>query len=540
MVKIAHCIRITLFTLCIFICLSFSTSTGIYSNVIQAAATDSYPYQAMRLENVNKGWNLNILGYNNNSEINVWPTNGESNERWKLSTTDGEYFKLINERTNLLVSPLNWSLTEGNALVLYANANRNEQLWKIIGVDKDVNGDYLTYRIVNKANNNLALILNLSTNKTMLGVYAGSSTHKWKLISDGLVGFAGHAKDLNGKEKTGTIGGVLGKTVFVNTLAELKSALLDANPLTIVISSNIDNANSETYDLRIASNKTIIGSYAANRLTDPRLRTDDYFQNSGVSNNIIIKNINVEVTNREDVIAIAVYGSRNVWIDHSTFNSNLPIDVDEVGKFIWVNTSTYSNTDPDYVTISYNKFYHRYWTVAFGTLSTLDKNNATVMLNYFDSTVRRTPQLGNGRLHVLNNFIQRTLPSTNDAGYAAIIGGAGAHVYSDANRFSNFKKASSGYWDTEITIDSNATVKDVGSYTNKGESTPTSIPYALPTPAGTVPSFNPSTKYSYSIVKAYNASGNDVRTFALNYTGEVSSAAGLKYIHYPEFAAYLQ
>jgi pectin lyase len=137
-------------------------------------------------------------------------------------------------------------------------------------------------------------------------------------------------------------------------------------------------------------------------------------------------------------------------------------------KFIWVNTSEYSNTDPDYVTLSYNKFYHRYWTVAFGTKTSLIRNNSTVMLNFFDSTVRRTPQLGNGRLHVLNNLIQRTLPSTDDAGYAAIIGGAGAQVYSDANRFNNFIKASSGYWDTEMTITANASVKDVGSYKNKG------------------------------------------------------------------------
>lgn len=332
----------------------------------------------------------------------------------------------------------------------------------------------------------------------------------------------------------------MGKTVFVNTLAELKSALLDPNPLTVVISSNIDNANSETYDLRIASNKTIIGSFAANRLTDPRLRTDDYFKVEKVSNNIIIKNLDIEVKNREDVVAIAIYGSRNVWIDHTTFNSSLPIDKDEVGKFVWVNTSTYTNTDPDYVTLSYNKFYHRYWTVAFGTTSSLIRNNATVMLNYFDSCVRRTPQSGNGRLHVLNNFIQRTLPSTDDAGYASIIGGAGAHVYSDANRFNNFRKASSGYWDTEITIDPAATVKDVGSYTNKGQNGPVATPYALPAPNGTVTGFNPATKYSYPIIKAYSASGNDVKKFATTYTGAVSSFGGLKYIHYPEFQSYFQ
>lgn len=527
-----------LMVICIALVLSVLPYTLGAPNTAKAVFSDTYPYQAMRLESYFKtGWNVNILGYSNNSEVNVWPTNGQSNERWKLSTTDGTYFKIINETTGLLISPLNWSLADGTSCVLYADSSRDEQLWQIIGVDKDVNGDYLTYKIVNKANTSMALNLNTSVNKTMLGTYTGSSTQKWKLVSDGLVGFAGYAKDLNGADKTGTIGGVLGKPVFVNTLAEFKSALLDTNPLTIVISSNIDNFNSEVYDLRIESNKTIIGSYAAHRLTDPRLRTDDYFQTAGVSNNIIIKNIDVEVTNRPNVVSIAIYGSRNVWIDHSSFNSNLAIDVNEVGKFVWVNTSVYANLDPDYVTLSYNRFYHRYWTVAFGTKTNLNRDNATVMLNYFDSCIRRLPQLGNGNLHALNNFIQRTLPSLDNAQYAAIIGGSGANVYSDSNRFNNFQ---SNYRDTEIYIDSGATVKDVGSYTNKGTTAPVSPPYPLPTPSGTVTTFNPSTKYSYPIVKAYDASGNDVMTFASNNTGAVSSASALKYIHYPEFASYLK
>lgn len=532
--------KIGLMAICIALALSLvPLPAGITANTAKAAFSDTYPYQAMRLENYDKGWNLNILGYQNNSEVNVWPTNGYSNERWKLSTTDGTYFKIINETTGLLVSPLNWSLSDGNSCVLYADSNRDEQLWRILGVDMDPNGDYLTYKIVNKANTSMALVLNLSTNKTMLAAYSGSSTHKWKLVSDGLVGFAGYAKTSSGANKTGTIGGVLGKIVFVNTLAELKSALLDSNPLTIVVSSNIDNFEDEVYDLRIASNKTLIGSYDAHRFTDARLRTDDYFQTAAASNNIIIKNIDFEVKNRENVHTVSVYGSRNVWIDHNTFNSSLAIDINEVGKFIWVYSSSYGNQNPDYVTVSYNKFYHRYWTVLLGTSSSSVKMNGTVMFNYFDSCVRRTPQVLNGNLHVLNNFIQRTLSSTDNVGYTSIIGASGGNIYSDSNRFNKFQQTSTGSWDTEIYVTSDGAVKDVGSYTDKG-TTPVATPYPLPTPNGTVTTFNPSTKYSYPIAKAYDASGYDVKTFATNYVGAVSSASALKYIHYQEFSNYLQ
>ncbi|MCZ4151389.1 hypothetical protein BZG21_44170, partial [Escherichia coli] len=48
------------------------TAAGWPPSAVSYAA-DVYPYQAMRLENVNSKTNLNILGYANNAEVNVWP-----------------------------------------------------------------------------------------------------------------------------------------------------------------------------------------------------------------------------------------------------------------------------------------------------------------------------------------------------------------------------------------------------------------------------------------------------------------------------------
>lgn len=498
----------------------------------EASAAVDYPYQEVMFVG-DTGNNINIQGYADNSLINVWPTNGYSNERWRLSTTDGVNFKIINMTTNTLLSTSNWSMADGTSCVLFTDSNRSEQLWRFVGVDLDAYGDYKTYKIVNSTNTNMALTLNAGQGLVYISSYTGTANQKWKLNSSGIIGFAGDSKDPNGQSKAGTIGGLLGTTVFVTDYASFKSALIDPNPKTIVVAANID-CNAEPVITRVASNKTVIGSYAANTLTDPRLQTDDYTHVAGVGNNIIFKNLNIVVQNKPNIESIAIYGSRNVWIDHNTFTSTLNIDVNEVGKFVWANYSDYTATDVDNITISYNQFKHRYWCVAFGANS-LTKDHATAAYNYFDSCIRRTPQLGNGQLHALNNYYQRTYPSLDDAPMAQIIGGSGSQVYSDANRFNNFKQVSSGYWDIEL---QGPNIIDVGSYTNKGV-TPVSAPYLLPSPGGSGTTFNPSSKYSYKIIKAYDSvNGNDVRRFATNYTGVVSSYSQLKYIHYPDFYNY--
>ena len=363
----------------------------------------------------------------------------------------------------------------------------------------------------------------------------GDVYKRQKLNCDGLDGFAGNCLVQEG-EKAGTIGGLLGETVYVSNLSQLKSALLSTKPLTIVITANIDNCNSEMYDLRIEDNKTIIGSYGANRLTDPRLRTDDYFKEEAVSNNIVIKNINFNIAEREDVVAFAVYGSRNIWIDHCSFNCSLDLYYDEVGKFIWVNRCEYASLDPDFVTISYNEFNHRFWGIAFGAKYTAE-DRASAMYNKFTSVVHRAPQLGNGTLHVLNNSYYRNDSTLYNDGYASIKCGAGSAVYSDSNRFVGYRKESSGYWDMEVTVDSSASFIDHGSYTNKGE-TPVSVPYKLAAPTdGSVTTWSPAENYGYSIVKAYG--NNDITVFCDNYSGAVKNFSELHYINHEACSNYI-
>lgn len=497
------------------------------------AATD-YPVQAVKFT-TGTGKNLNIKGTSDNSLLNVKSAVGTQNENWEIKYVSDGVYKIVNMETEKLLSTKNNKYSAGTSCVIKSDEGDKTQQWKITGVDKDYLGNYLYYKITNVKDSNMALTCDSNDSSISLKKYTGATEQKWKINCDGLEGFAGNCLVSEG-EKAGTIGGLLGKTVFVSDLASLKDALLKTEPLTIVISKSINNCNSKMYDLRIASNKTIIGSYGAKTLTDPRLRTDDYFKKESVSNNIILKNLDIQVKDREDVVAFAVYGSNNVWVDHCTFNNSLALDKDEVGKFIWVNRSEYAEKDPDFVTLSYNKFSHRFWGVAFGAGGT-SQDRATVMYNYFDSIVHRAPQLGNGSLHVYNNFYKRSSAATKNDGYAAIKCGEGSQVYSESNRFENYQKESSGYWDYEFTVDSKATCTDVDSYTNKGEK-PVTTPYKVTLPKGTKSTtWKPSSNYGYSIIKAYG--DNDTKDFCTKYAGAVSKLSDLKYINYSECSKYV-
>ena len=168
---------------------------------------------------------------------------------------------------------------------------------------------------------------------------------------------------VNEGEKACAIGGLLGKTVYVGNAEDLKNAMDSAEPLTIVVNGNID-CSSMGY-LRVRDNKTVVGSYQANRIQDCMIRTNNEYGNEGdePSDNIIFRNIDFEAWKNEDKILIQIWSSRNIWIDHCTFNSTLPKNRDEVGKFIWINTPYESYMDakdrlrsPDYITLSYNTF----------------------------------------------------------------------------------------------------------------------------------------------------------------------------------------
>lgn len=501
------------------------------------AATVSYPVPYVRFGVYNTTRNMNISGTAGGSPLNSWITNGVKNEDWEIVYVEKGVYEFKNASTGLYIT------ADGDTARISALTGDGTQKWNITGTDKDFLGNYLYYKITN-ASTGKALTFNVKGNSVTLSAFSGDSLQKWRFDLNGLQGFAGPAKVSEGI-KAGVIGGLLGKTVFVTTVADLRTYLASADPLTIVIAADIDcHAQSS---IRVQSNKTLIGSYSASKLGDAQLQSNEYGYNSSKadsvygapSDNMIFLNITFAAEINKDKILLSIYSGKNVWIDHCTFYSTLSNSVNEVGKFVWVNTP-YNASDkkrsPDFVTVSYNIFKNRYWCLVYGTQNGITAEDRTsVMFNIFDSDVRRTPEIGNGTLHDYSNYLVRNNTSVENDPLASIIVDTGAQGYAESNRFEGYRQESSGYWDFEYIVNNATGFTDTGSYSNRSASGSSSVTptewasYSTYTTAA-ASTWKPSSVYGYSKTKAYDASGKvDTKAFCLAYSGS-RTTAGLVYI----------
>ncbi|MDD7294756.1 MAG: RICIN domain-containing protein, partial [Oscillospiraceae bacterium] len=486
-----------------------------------SADTVSYPVQEIRIGIANTDRNL----YANDGNLSSQTETGSRNEKWSITYVSDGIYEIVQSASGALLTVQNGTCT------LAADTDSSTQRWNIVGVQNDFDGYTLYYKIVSNADSSQALTFSPETNTFSTTAYTGATYQKFKLNCDGLEGFAANCQVAEG-EKAGTIGGLLGKTVIVSTVEDFKSALDSTEPLTIVVNGNLDMQ--KEYHTRIRDNKTIVGAYGTNQIADCMLRTNNEYGNEGdnPSDNIIIRNIDFRAKNVEDRILINIWSSRNIWVDHCTFVSELTRDRDEVGKFIWLNTPYESYLDakdrlrsPDYITLSYNIFRNRYWTVAYGTQNEeTTRCRTSVMYNWWDQCVRRCPQIGNGIGHIYNNFYSGTDSGIPD-GTSQMIPGEGSTYLSENCRFECFKGV-------EVAIDANAKYRDSGSYTaDNSTSTPYLLANTLKKKNYTQHDWTPSQEnYGYALIAGYNTSNTDTKQFCKTYAGCFSSYDKIKYI----------
>jgi len=496
----------------------------------------SYPVQEFRFGIGNSNRSITAAIENGTSYLGSATFKGNSTQKWFLNYVSKGVFEIASSETGDLVT------SKAGQAVLEADKDGTDQRWQIKAVEKDFEGYDLYYKVVSNADTNQALTFNPTNNSIKVEAYKADEYQKFKLNLDGLEGYAANAQ-VGGKQKAGTIGGLLGETVVVTTNADLIAALDKTEPLTVVVNADLDLVNQNKAKQRIRDNKTLVGSFNKNTIYDSQFRNDDFYgADAAPSNNIVIRNLNLVGrylnSDGSGMLLLYIYGGRNIWIDHNNFSATFDQNKDkEVGKFIWINTPSngwsddkYNGVNPDYITISYNFFKNRFWTVAFGSQNKdTSRLRTTLMYNKWEQCSRRTPQYSNGFHHNFGDYHTVT-GSSNPNASSQIIGGEGSRILSENNRFE-------AYTGKEFDIDKNSALGfyDYNSYTSSTVGgTPSKI-----NKAGSGVSWKASDSYGYHLVDGYNANGKDVKSFTNAYSGCFKKAADFKFVTDESLSSYV-
>ena len=483
----------------------------------------SYPLQLFRLAIGDTYHNIIASG----STLYPSPHTGKPLEKWYLKYIRADVFLIINALNNLVMTG------KGNEVTLEKEKDNSEdQYWKFDGVENDYDGYALFYRILNNGNSSKALTFANNTG-FLLKEYKGEIYQKY----NGLEGFAANCKTTSG-EKAGTIGGLFGPVIEVTTADELESELKKVGPKTIVIKENIDMKTK--MHTRIRDYTTIVGSFDKHTLYDTHFRTNNEYGTEGdePSDNIVFRNLEIQRVSERGRISINIWSSRQIWIDHVNFENKISYDrtgngQDDVGKFIWLNTPYDNYMDKkdrlrsiDYITISYCKFTHQYWTVAYGTQNTeITRDRTTLLYNWWNENVRRCPQLGNGILHVYNNYYQAYGEKNNGRDTSGIIGGDGSEVVSQNNFFNGYNKGQALMMGSDETKNPARDDNSYISYDLNG--TPEEINFESKKVSNWYPN---GTNYGYRLLDAYNTKQTDTKEFCTKYSGSFNSKDKIKYI----------
>ena len=477
----------------------------------------------------------NIIGYS--SSLYAAHPAGKLHEKWYLKYINPQIFIVINALYDLV-------LTANEQQVLLQNyiEDNENQLWSFQGVENDYDGYILYYKILNNNDNSKSLTFTNNAGFS-LEEYSGKDYQKFKINLDGLEGFAANCMTSSG-EKAGTIGGLFGPVVEVKTADDLVNEAKSEGPKTIFINGKIDMRTK--WHTRIRDYKTIVGSFEENTLYDPWFRTNNEYGTVGdnPSDNIVIRNLDLQAINEKGRIMINIWASRQIWIDHISFESFLEYDrkgngQDEVGKFIWLNTpyknymdAKDNNRSIDYITISYCKMTNRYWAVAYGTQNDeITRDRTTLLYNWWNKNVRRCPQLGNGILHVYNNYYSAYGESDNNRDTTGIIGGDGSEVVSQNNVFNGYTKGQALRMGGDV--GKNPARDDDSYFCNELNEDFEKINFEPKTLSNWFPNIS---NYGYKLLDS-NIENNifNVKSFCINYAGCFYSQNEIKYITDEDF-----
>ncbi|MBO0870683.1 MAG: pectate lyase [Micromonosporaceae bacterium] len=203
----------------------------------------------------------------------------------------------------------------------------------------------------------------------------------------GLIGWA--------TQSGGTTGGAGGATVTVSTLADLNTAVASSAAENIRVNGNFTCSA----DVRVASNKTIVGVGSGSGLTGCGLNMKDV-------NNVIVRNMRISfvLASNGNGDAIHIEHATHIWIDHNDLSSDLSHDIDFYDGLLDITHAA------DFITVSWNILHDHFKCSLVGHS---DSNAAedtghlrvTYHHNEFSNCYERDPRVRFGNpVHVFNNY----------------------------------------------------------------------------------------------------------------------------------------
>lgn len=261
-------------------------------------------------------------------------------------------------------------------------------------------------------------------------------------MPNGLTGFASYAA-LGVPTTTGGAGGAV---VTATTYEDLVTYAAAEEPLIIQIQGTVNGPATGFEKVRVNSNKTIIGLGSDATLSEIGLRVagtqgcDGAFDaNATYVANVIIRNIHFtnlfdyKSNPDPDGVTIECF-SHHVWVDHNSFI--YPANKADQGK---TDGALDVKRGADYVTISWNHFYHYNKTSLVGHVDSnavqdSGRLHVTYHHNYFENTQQRHPRVRFGKVHLFNNYLfnDKTGPTGSQISYYTLAGPE-SELYIEAN-----------------------------------------------------------------------------------------------------------
>jgi pectate lyase len=223
----------------------------------------------------------------------------------------------------------------------------------------------------------------------------------------------------------GTTGGAGGSTTTVTSASALISAVAASGPAIIRVSGNF----SCSADIKVASNKTILGVGSGSGLTGCGLDM------KGV-NNVIIRNMKIAKVPASEGTgdAIHIESSTHLWIDHNDLSSDTSHGTDFYDGLLDI---THAG---DYITVSWNVIHdHIKCSLVGHSDSNASEDTGHLRVTYhhneFSNCAERNPRVRFGNpVHVFNNYYVNT--QTFSYSYA-IASTENAGVLVEGNYFEN-------------------------------------------------------------------------------------------------------